>query len=73
MDPDTFQMTPADLQAMLDKSPSHPYLQIPGRPQTDFTCQDFSKSYIEKFFSQMSEPMKRMQTQYLENTIKKCY
>ena len=70
MDPETFQMTPAELQDMLDSSPSHPYLQMPGRPATDLTCQDFSKSYIENFFS---DPMKRMQTQYLQNTINRCY
>jgi lipopolysaccharide biosynthesis glycosyltransferase len=50
-----------------------PYIGRRGLQHQTLAASEFSQHLIDEFFNQMSEPLKRMQVEYLTNATKKRY
>jgi hypothetical protein len=50
-----------------------PYIGRRGLQHQTLAASEFSQHLIDEFFNQMSQPLKRMQVEYLTNATKKCY
>ena len=77
MNPEKYSLSKDVLQQMLDSdynSRFHQFETIYDRQvRGGMSPSDLSQYWVDRFFEDISEPLKRMQVEYLQNAVKNCY
>lgn len=76
MNPASYKLSKEVLQEMLEADYNkkfHQFETIYDRQVKGLSPADVSQKWIDDFFVRLSDPLKKMQIEYLNNATKKCY
>lgn len=74
MDPNNYRLSKEFLQEMLENSDKKDFETIFDNSKDDLSIQDeISRAIDLPFITHLSEPMKKMNIDYLQNVVKNCY